>query len=204
MSKSFSWITCTTSKLEEIRGFDVYGFTLYCIVDILGFYTGNICLPFIRCNRIDQNVTVDIYGVSLWEDGVLILERKKCFTYQHLLYIKMNNREWYLSCCVDQLQMVLLSIYCDHFSKCCIQGKRQIRNKSKLQMKHFNEIKYPLKITKIANTLQRLKYCTTQLHTHKTPLSYGSILVFMGPLGSSSTGMSISAWVILSTVGLRD
>lgn len=50
---------------------------------------------FIRCDWIDQNVTVDIYGVGLWEDRVLIL-----------------------SCCVYQLKMVLLSIYCDHFSKC--------------------------------------------------------------------------------------
>lgn len=34
-------------------------------------------LPFIRCDWIDQNVTVDIYGVRLWEDGVLILSRQK-------------------------------------------------------------------------------------------------------------------------------
>lgn len=34
-----------------------------------------MCLhqPFIRRDWIDQDVTVDIYGVRLWEDGVLVL-----------------------------------------------------------------------------------------------------------------------------------
>lgn len=49
--------------------------------------------------------------------------------------IKMDNPqmftqtcESYLSCCVNQLQMVLLSIYRDHFSKCCRDEKTHIRN----------------------------------------------------------------------------
>lgn len=34
---------------------------------------GDEHLPFIRRNRIDQDVTVDIYGVCLRKDGVFIL-----------------------------------------------------------------------------------------------------------------------------------
>lgn len=49
--------------------------TQYLIRFLFAFMKTDAGLPFIRCNRIDQNVTVDVYGVSLWEDGVLILEK---------------------------------------------------------------------------------------------------------------------------------
>lgn len=69
MSNSFSWMTCTTSKLEENRGNDGQ------------METGRLLrkerVPFIRRDRIDQNVTVDVYGVRLREDGVLILQRQR-------------------------------------------------------------------------------------------------------------------------------
>lgn len=41
-------------------------------------------------------------------------------------FLKINQSA-YLSCCVYQLKMVLLSIYCDHFSKCYGQKKRHVR-----------------------------------------------------------------------------
>lgn len=30
--------------------------------------------PFVWCDWIDQDITVDVYGVGLWEDRVLILQ----------------------------------------------------------------------------------------------------------------------------------
>ena len=34
-------------------------------------------LPFIWRNRIHQNVTIDVYGVGLWEDWVFVLKKKE-------------------------------------------------------------------------------------------------------------------------------
>ena len=32
-------------------------------------------VPLVRCDRIDQDVTVDVYGIRLWKNGVLVLEK---------------------------------------------------------------------------------------------------------------------------------
>ena len=32
-------------------------------------------VPLVRCDRVDQDITIDVYGVRLWKNGVLILEK---------------------------------------------------------------------------------------------------------------------------------
>lgn len=32
-------------------------------------------IPLVRSDGVDQDITVDVYGVRLWKNGVLILER---------------------------------------------------------------------------------------------------------------------------------
>lgn len=83
MSNSFSWITCTTSKLQKHKVILKNKSGFFCfkakpvnefILTIHVVRGSSKEIPFIGCNWIDQNVAVDIYGVCLWEDGVLILE----------------------------------------------------------------------------------------------------------------------------------
>lgn len=97
-----------------------------------------IIVPFIWCDWIHQNVTVDVYRVSLWEDGVLVLETYKHISNtfcsmltqisytSHLFHRRKKRKQqkiydvWrcpHLTGCVHQLQWILLSIHCDHLSE---------------------------------------------------------------------------------------
>lgn len=81
ISNNFSWITFITSKLKSKHRHIRRGDTSIHIKHV-GVWCMNV--PFIWCDWIHQNVTVDVYRVSLWEDWVFILHKHKHkHSYQH-------------------------------------------------------------------------------------------------------------------------
>lgn len=93
--------------------------------------------PFVGCDRVDEDVTVDVDGVTLREDGVLILhpegglDRKSTVTvwfFSQFIYCKTSRKREHMCRCginswvdtgtvthlsgrVDQLQVVLLTVH---------------------------------------------------------------------------------------------